>query len=456
MTTTKNNEHKKLNFSSEREQSQACLNSAEHEKNQGRKGLNVPNKREQNQTCLDSAEHEGLRPKGNVPNLRFPEFQGEWEESTIGEEFDLYSGNTPSRLNKEHFNGAINWISSGELKEHYIADTKEKISDEAAKTLKMLPIGTFVIAIYGLEADGVRGTGSITKTEATISQACMAFISKGKVQNEFLYSWYKKHGNVIGIRYAQGTKQQNLSYDIIEKLKIAYPTFQEQEKLNKFIALLDERIATQNKIIEDLKKLKSAIIEKHYSQVKKRTTCIADLGEPFSVGSLAKDDLTEIGSPCVIYGELFTTYGEIIFHIESCTNKTDGMILSKKGDLLFPSSTTVDAMSLIAPSVINVDGVVLGGDMFGIHISHNYNSQYLSYYFNHIAKKQLAKFAKGSTIIHLHYKDIEKAKLLLPSLEEQNRMAKCLVALDKKVSVEQNLLSSLSCQKSYLLQQMFI
>ena len=242
----------------------------------------------------------------------------------------------------------------------------------------------------------------------------------------------------------------------LKKVKVFMPTISEQKKISRFLALIDERIATQNKIIEDLKKLKSAIIEKHYSQVKKRTTCIADLGEPFSVGSLAKDDLVEIGSPCVIYGELFTTYGEIISHIESYTNKTDGMILSKKGDLLFPSSTTVDAMSLIAPSVINVDGVVLGGDMFGIHISHNYNAQYLSYYFNHIAKKQLAKFAKGSTIIHLHYTDIEKAKLLLPSLEEQNRMAKCLVALDKKVSVEQNLLSSLTCQKSYLLQQMFI
>ena len=234
------------------------------------------------------------------------------------------------------------------------------------------------------------------------------------------------------------------------------PSIEEESKIAKLLSLLDERIATQSKIIEDLKKLKSAIIEKHYSQVKKRTTCIADLGEPFSVGSLAKDDLVEIGSPCVIYGELFTTYGEIISHIESYTNKTDGMILSKKGDLLFPSSTTVDAMSLIAPSVINVDGVVLGGDMFGIHISHNYNAHYLSYYFNHIAKRQLAKFAKGSTIIHLHYADIEKAKLLLPSLEEQNRMAKCLVALDKKISVEQNLLSSLTCQKSYLLQQMFI
>ncbi len=396
--------------------------------------------------------------KLNVPHLRFPEFHGEWCISTIGEQFDLYSGNTPSRLNKEHFEGNVNWITSGELKEHYISDTKEKISEDAAtaNNLKLLHPGTFVIAIYGLEADGVRGTGSITCKESTISQACMAFTQKGDVKNEFLYSWYKKHGNIIGIKYAQGTKQQNLSYDILEKFHIAYPSQDEQDKLIKFISLLDERIASQSKLIEDLKKLKSAIIVEHYRQTEKNEVCVADLGNHFNVGNLAKDDLSETGKPCIIYGELFTTYGEIISQIESHTNKTEGMILSKKGDLLFPSSTTVDAVSLIAPSVINVDNVILGGDMFGIHISHNYNTQYLSYYFNHIAKKQLAKFAKGSTIIHLHYTDIEKAKLLLPSLEEQNRMAKCLVALDKKVSVEQNLLSSLTCQKSYLLQQMFI
>ena len=390
--------------------------------------------------------------------MRFPEFHGEWCVSTIGEQFDLYSGNTPSRLNKEHFEGNVNWITSGELKEHYISDTKEKISEDAAtaNNLKLLHPGTFVIAIYGLEADGVRGTGSITCKESTISQACMAFTQKGDVKNEFLYSWYKKHGNIIGIKYAQRTKQQNLSYDILEKFHIAYPSQDEQDKLIKFISLLDERIASQSKLIEDLKKLKSAIIVEHYRQTEKNEVCVADLGNHFNVGNLAKDDLSETGKPCIIYGELFTTYGEIISQIESHTNKTEGMILSKKGDLLFPSSTTVDAVSLIAPSVINVDNVILGGDMFGIHINHNYNTQYLSYYFNHIAKKQLAKFAKGSTIIHLHYTDIEKAKLLLPSLEEQNRMAKCLVALDKKVSVEQNLLSSLTCQKSYLLQQMFI
>ena len=299
MTTKINNEHNKLNFSSEREQSQACLNSAEHEKNQGRKVL-------------------------NVPNLRFPEFQGEWEESTIGEEFDLYSGNTPSRLNKEHFNGAINWISSGELKEHYIADTKEKISDEAAKTLKMLPIGTFVIAIYGLEADGVRGTGSITKTEATISQACMAFISKGKVQNEFLYSWYKKHGNVIGIRYAQGTKQQNLSYDIIEKFKIAYPTFQEQEKLNKFIALLDERIATQNKIIDKLQSLIKGLRVRLIQIENGNIVHLGEIARIYQPQTISSTELTEDG---------FLVYGAngIIGKYKEYNHKTEQICITCRG-----------------------------------------------------------------------------------------------------------------------------
>ena len=160
-------------------------------------------------------------------------------------------------MNKEHFDGNVNWITSGELKEHYISDTKEKISEDAAtaNNLKLLHPGTFVIAIYGLEADGVRGTGSITCKESTISQACMAFTQKGDVKNEFLYSWYKKHGNIIGIKYAQGTKQQNLSYDILEKFHIAYPSQDEQDKLIQFISLLDERIATQSKLIEKLESL---------------------------------------------------------------------------------------------------------------------------------------------------------------------------------------------------------
>ena len=272
------------------------------------------------------------------------------------------------------------------------------------------------------------------------------------ISNDFLYHLLAN----VDWRKLNSTTIIRIYNDDLRNLKLSYPQIEEQKKISHLLSLFDERIATQNKIIEDLKKLKSAIIEKHYCQAEKQIACVADLGEPFSVGNLAKDDLTETGMPCVIYGELFTTYGETISQIESHTYKTEGMILSKKGDLLFPSSTTVDAMSLIAPSVINMDGVILGGDMFGIHISPNFNAQYLSYYFNHIAKRQLAKFAKGSTIIHLHYADIEKAKLLLPSLEEQNRMAKCLISLDAKINVENIIFSLLNNQKTSLLRQMFI
>lgn len=222
-------------------------------------------------------------------------------ESTIGKQFELYSGNTPSRLNKDYFKGEINWISSGELKDHYIYSSKEKISQEASLNLKLLPAGTFVIAIYGLEAEGVRETGSIIKEQSTISQACMAFSSIGEVENEFLYSWYKKHGNIIGLKYAQGTKQQNLSYDILERFKIAYPSKQEQEKLYNFISLLDERIATQNKIIEKLQSLIKGLNDNIHKGIKGETVCFSDLGEAYS-------GLSGKGGDDFGYGEPFITY----------------------------------------------------------------------------------------------------------------------------------------------------
>ena len=288
----------------------------------------------------------------------------------------------------------------------------------------------------------------------TLNQRVCSFTSNNGNVSRFLM--YQINRNKYYLRFDDGINQTNLKKSEVLSCPVFIPIVREQEKIATLLCKIDERIATQNKIIEDLKRLKSAIIEKHYGQVEKLIVYVADLGESFSVGNLAKEDLTETGIPCVIYGELFTTYGETILQIESHTNKKESMVLSKKGDLLFPSSTTVDAMSLIAPSVINVDGVILGGDMFGIHINHNYNAQYLSYYFNHIAKRQLAKYAKGSTIIHLHYADIKKAKLSLPSLEEQNRMAKCLVILDDKIKVENSLLNLLNSQKAYLLCQMFI
>lgn len=257
-------------------------------------------------------------------------------------------------------------------------------------------------------------------------------------------------------KVAQGVSVVHLYGDHLKGVKTYNPCLEEQKKIVRLLSLLDERIATQNKIIEDLKKLKCAIIEKHYRQAKLHKYTICDLGVPFSVGSLSKEDLSEEGYECILYGELFTTYGCVINEVKSHTNKIANTTLSQKGDLLFPSSTTVDAVSLISPSVIDIPNVILGGDMFGIHIDKKFNAYYLSYYINLIARKKLAIYAKGSTIIHLHYKDIAKAQLLLPDLCEQDKIAKCMMAEDAKIKVEEQLLTILEKQKQYLLRQMFI
>ena len=397
--------------------------------------------------------------KINVPNLRFPEFQGEWEESSIGEMFDLYSGNTPSRLNKEHFKGTINWISSGELKEHYIYSSKEQISEEAAKSLKLLPVGTFVIAIYGLEAEGVRGTGSIIQEPSTISQACMSFIPKGVIENEFLYSWYKKHGNVIGIRYAQGTKQQNLSYDILEKFRIAYPNTKEQEKLNKFISLLDKRIATQNKIIEDLKRLKSAISKHLFSRkdLLETTIRLADIatlknGYAFQSRKYDTQGKWKILTIANVSGERYINDDDCNCIINLPNDIQDHQVL-KEGDILISLTGNVGRVSLC-----KAGNNLLNQRVGLLCITKNVNQEFLYQVLSSRKfENSMVACGQGAAQMNIGKGDVEN--FVLPYSSNTNNIhlvARILHSYDECIINEQQEQTLLTMQKQYFLDQMFI
>jgi len=389
----------------------------------------------------------------NVPNLRFPEFSGEWEMSSIGEQFELYSGNTPSRMNKNQFDGSINWITSGELKEHYISDTKEKISEEAAKnnSLKLLPVGTFVIAIYGLEANGVRGTCSITTRESTISQACMAFTSKMDIQNEFLYSWYKKHGNIIGIKYAQGTKQQNLSYDIIERFNISYPCMEEQKKLIRFISLIDQRIATQNKIIEDLKKLKSAIIEIEYSPKDSYHSHIG--GAIVQISKRNKDNhLCNVLSVSNRQG--FIKQSEQFEDRNVASDDTSNYKIVEKNDFAYnPARINVGSIARLT----KFETGIVSPMYICFRTKDCLLPEYLELFFEsrnffyHIQKR-----LEGSVRLCLSYEELCNIPIVIPSIEKQKQVDLHLSKLAQKIDLEMKILQFVQQQKTYLLHQMFI
>ena len=382
------------------------------------------------------------KDKCNVPNLRFPEFSGEWEMSSIGEQFELYSGNTPSRMNKNQFDGSINWITSGELKEHYISDTKEKISEEAAKnnSLKLLPVGTFVIAIYGLEANGVRGTCSITTRESTISQACMAFTSKMDIQNEFLYSWYKKHGNIIGIKYAQGTKQQNLSYDIIERFNISYPCMEEQKKLIRFISLIDQRIATQNKIIE----IEYSPKDSYHSHIG---------GAIVQISKRNKDNhLCNVLSVSNRQG--FIKQSEQFEDRNVASDDTSNYKIVEKNDFAYnPARINVGSIARLT----KFETGIVSPMYICFRTKDCLLPEYLELFFEsrnffyHIQKR-----LEGSVRLCLSYEELCNIPIVIPSIEKQKQVDLHLSKLAQKIDLEMKILQFVQQQKTYLLHQMFI
>ena len=392
----------------------------------------------------------------NSPSIRFPEFTGEWEESTIGKEFDLYSGNTPSRLNKEHFKGKVNWISSGELKNHYIYSSKEQISEDAAKNLKLLPKGTFVIAIYGLEAEGVRGTGSITQEPSTISQACMAFIPQGDIENEFLYSWYKKHGEVIGVRYAQGTKQQNLSYDILEKFKIAYPSIKEQKKLNKFIALLDERIAVQNRLIDRLQSLIKGINRTIFtgSGLEYSLCDVCEIRSGYSGNQLQGGKGLGVSRIETISAHNINL--ERIGYVAPFDASENYRL--QVGDILFSNINSVEYIGNTA--FIDKDyNLYHGMNLLRLIPFRNVVVPFYLYILlntNRMLKHFKTICNKAVSQASINQKELGKTIVMLPSLEKQKQVCNIYQAMYSKLKTEKDVLSFYQEQKRYLLRHMFI
>ena len=251
MTTTINNEHKKLNFSNEREQSQACLNSAEHEKNQGRKVL-------------------------KVPNLRFKEFQGEWEVESIKDVADFMGGGTPSSSNESFWQGTIPWVSSSDIVENDIKNisisryiTEEAIAHSATK---LCPAPSILI----VSRVGVGKIALSKKAICTSQDFCnLINIKVDPIFLTYCLSQIMKRKSME----VQGTSIKGITTSEIQKISINIPSLQEQKKIGKILSLLDERIATQNKIIEDLKKLKSAISKKLLCNDKWTTCIIQDIAE---------------------------------------------------------------------------------------------------------------------------------------------------------------------------------
>lgn len=423
MTTTKNNEHKKLNFSSERDQSQACLNSAEHEKNQGRKVL-------------------------NVPNLRFPEFQGEWEKCKLGDYGKVVTGNTPPTKDIENYeNGTYLWASPADLGTiKLISETKTMLSAKGFSKTRALPKGSVLVTCIG---STIGKTGMATK-EMSTNQQINSIVVNENSDNEFVYysiqSAFPRYLSSIAVQAVP-----IISKSAFELLPNQRPCLQEQKKIGKMLSLLDERIATQNKIIEDLKKLKSAIIEIEYTPNTKTTSHIGNVIEQISKRN-KNNAIQNVLSVSNRQG--FIKQSDQFENRNVASEDTSNYKIVEKNDFAFnPARINVGSIARLT----TFEKGIVSPMYICFRTQENVAPEYIDFFFE--SKHfycEIQKRLEGSVRQCLSFEGLCNIPFSLPSLEMQQRIGKRLFILGQKIKTETDLLELLNKQKQYLLRQMFI
>ena len=425
MTTTKNNEHKKLNFSSEREQSQACLNSAEHEKNQGRKVL-------------------------NVPNLRFKEFQGEWKEERLADIADLYKG---TGISKDQLSSdGEPCILYGELYTKYKSETiREVISKTNIDNTKLVrsKANDVIIPCSGETAEDIATARCVLNGNILLG-GDLNIIRLHGYDGAFMSYQLNGRRKYDIAKVAQGVSVVHLYGEHLKGVKTINPCLEEQKKIASLLALLDERITTQNKIIEDLKKLKCAIIiEKVYSEIQGKEYSYRQLFdvvnernkqmEYFNIlsasqekGMVNRDDLN---LDIQFERSNINTYkivkkGDYVIHLRSFQG---GFAFSDKLGVCSPAYTILRPNSILE---------------YG----------YLSNYFTS------QRFIKSLVLVTYGIRDGRsinvdewlRMKITIPPKEHQQYIVKVIGTFERKIEDEEAYAAHLSKQKQYLLRQMFI
>ena len=417
---------------------------------------------------MDSAEREGLRPKGNVPNLRFPEFQGEWEKCTFDKIAQYKKGPFGSALKKDIFvpqskdtikvyeqQNAIkkDWTLSRYYitKGYFNSHMKQFVAK--AGDLIVSCAGT-IGEIYELPQDAEEGV---------FNQALMRVqVNDEAVNKEIFITVFSSMIDKFSKIYSNGSAIKNIPpFADLKKTQVFLPCKEEQKKIAKLLTLLDERIATQNKIIDKLQSLIKGLNDFLYTQYGGEVlTSFAELGTSYSglSGKSAQDFGS--GKPFITYLNVYSNnvIKENDFQYVAIKDDEKQNVV-KYGDVLFTLSSETPEEVGVGSVYLGKEKVYLNSFCFGIHITNTEVAfpPYLSYYVSLTAfRKFIYPYAQGSTRFNLCKADFEKASIKLPTLADQKRIYSILSHIDNKIITERQMLDLYNSQKQYLLRQMFI
>lgn len=380
----------------------------------------------------------------NVPHLRFPEFSEEWEICKVSELLDFYSTNSLSWEQLEYGTKAMMNLHYGlihvglptmvDLTRDNLPNIKE---DNMPKNFELCKEGDVAFA------DASEDTNEVAKPIEFFDLAgknivCGLHTIHGRDNKNktvigfkgYAFSSSAFHNQIR--RIAQGTKIYSISTKNFSECFIGIPSKVEQTKIATLLRLIDERIATQNKIIDKLQSLIKGIAQNIVSNNKpniRLSDCL-----DCSSSTLQESDVCETG--------IYPVYGAngIVGYLDNYNTEGEAVYIIKDGSGVGTVSYATGKCS--ATGTLNT-----------LQAKDGYSLQYLYYI---LKVFNFEPYKTGMAIPHIYFKDYGKAKIFCPSYTEQLRYARLQSAIDSKLSVEKNILTSLSSQKQYLLRQMFI
>ena len=402
---------------------------------------------------MDAAEREGLRPKGNIPNLRFPEFQEDWEKCKLGTlTAKVGSGSTPKGGNAVYTSTGHCFVRSQNVGMGYlILDDVAHINDGIHQKHKATELKEDDV-LLNITGASIGRTAIATKEieGGNVNQHVCIIRANSKVSPKFLcnYIQTKKIQNYIQSLQTGGSRE-GLNFEQIRSFPISLPNIAEQNKIAQLFDKLNERIATQNKIIEDLKKLKCAIIEKVYSEIQ---------GKEYSYGQLF--DVVNERNKQMEYSNILSASQEkgmvnrddLNLDIQFERSNINTYKIVKKGDYVIHLRSFQggfafsDKLGVCSPAytILRPNSLLEHG--------------YLSNYFTS------QRFIKSLVLVTYGIRDGRsinvdewlRMKITIPPKEHQQYIVKVIGTFERKIEDEEAYATQLSIQKQYLLHQMFI
>ena len=399
-------------------------------------------------------EHKKL----NVPNLRFKEFEGEWEEHTLQDVVTFSNGKAHENcVNDDGDYILVNskFVSTnGQVQKRVTSQLSPLHKSQFVMVMSDLPNGKALAKCFYVEEDN----------KYTLNQRVCSFTSNNGNVSRFLM--YQINRNKYYLRFDDGINQTNLKKSEVLSCPVFIPIVREQEKIATLLCKIDERIATQNKIIDRLQSLIKGMGDNLLDNPLWEKTYLRSFMQFFPTNSLSWEQLSykEGAIRNLHYGLIHGLQTRGINSASLPMIKNEAIpkqyTLCQVGDVAFADAS--EDTGEIAKSVEFVD-TIEGETICGLHTIHGrdiknrtvvgfkgfaFNSRYFH--------NQIKRLAQGTKVFSITANNLSSCYVYLPDLETQKAIVNLLKTYEAKLLVSKRLLEHFEKQKQYLLRQMFI